>query len=138
MTTRSLCLQSVAQLGRVMPTDQEIAYHLLIDLIPGIMGGDTGMQATVDSRLGRLELTVRARCASGVEAHLLFEAVGADPVETLIDLDGCNECVAVRSHAWKDAWPPLATVLMEMCAADCSVSFSELGFDPFDESGRSN
>lgn len=120
MTAR---VQSIAQLGRAMLTDQEIAYHLLIDLIPGIMGGDAGMRATVDSRMGRLELTVRARCASGVKAHLQFEAVGTDPVETLLDLDGCNERVTVRGRMWKEAWPPLATVLMEMSASGCSVSF---------------
>lgn len=119
-----LCAQSIAQLGRATPTDQEMAYHLLIDLIPGLMGGDAGMRATVDSKMGRLELIVFARCASGVKASLLFEVIGADPVEAWLDLDGSNERVTVRARPWNEACASLATVLMEMSASGCSVSLS--------------
>lgn len=124
MTGRLMGVQSIAQHGRSLLTDHEIAYHLLLDLIPGIMGWDAGMRVTVDARMGRLELTVIARCAAEVKAHLLFEAVGVDPIDASLELDGCHECVAVRGRAWVGACRALAALLTDMSALGCSVRLS--------------
>lgn len=116
------CVQSIARQRPPTLTDGELAYHLLIDLMPGIMAWDVGSRAQMACSAGRVQLTVVARLPVRIEVHVLIEARGADPVTAFLGLDARNECIVTRRYEWRLDCRALAVMLENMVTFGCSTS----------------